>query len=356
MARRTKVVNVSASSKYKITISSSLIDYAAATIKENTVAIISDTTVFALYGELLKKSLQARAKTVYCFQISAGEKSKSFDRYRFLLSKLAENGLDRSSAIIALGGGVVGDLAGFVAASYMRGISFYQMPTTLLAMVDASIGGKTAINIKEGKNLVGAFWQPEEVFVNVDFLKSLDLRAFKQGAVEHFKHGLIANADIIKDIYSAEFKPDGEAYFLVDSIARSAAVKAGVVSDDERERGKRAFLNYGHNIAHALEAVSNHRVTHGDAVAYGIVFDAYLGYKRGYKDLRAETIKFLEWIEPVKIDYNLAELEPYLATDKKTKSNVQHFILLKDLEKPIIVNDISRAELADAWQFVKDVI
>ncbi len=354
MARRTRVVKVKASSNYKITISSDLFAYSAATIRENSVAIISDDIVFGLYGESLKHELLKQGKTVNCFQISAGENSKSFESYKLLLSKLAESGLDRSSAIIALGGGVVGDLAGFVAASYMRGIAFYQMPTTLLAMVDASIGGKTAINIKAGKNLVGAFWQPQEVFINVDFLKSLSLRAFKQGAVEHFKHGLIASKAIIKDIYNEEFKPEGATYFLIDTITKSVAVKAAIVSDDEREQGKRAFLNYGHNIAHAIEAASNHRVTHGDAVAYGLLFDAYLGYKRGYEDLRFEAIKFLEWIEPAKIDFELNELEPYLATDKKTKSNVQHFVLLKSLEKPIIVNDISRAELASAWQFVRD--
>lgn len=355
MARRTRVVEVKASSGYKVTIAADLSDYIKATIKENSLAIISDDNVFALYGKKLEKQLKKDGKVVFSYQLKAGENSKSIENYARLLSGLAKDGFDRSSAIIALGGGVVGDLAGFVAASYMRGIAFYQIPTTLLAMVDASIGGKTAINIKEGKNLVGAFWQPQEVFINSDYLSSLSLQTFKQGAVEHFKHGLIADANILNDIYMDDFRPDGNSDFLVDTIAKSALVKASVVSEDERETGKRAFLNLGHNIAHAIEAASNHRVAHGDAVAYGIVFDVFLSYKRAYKDLRAETIKFFDWLEPATIDFELAELEPYLASDKKTRSKVQHFILLEDLEKPIIVNDISHAELLEAWQFVKEL-
>lgn len=356
MARRKPIViKVTASSTYNITIDNNLNQYAAQTISEKTIVLISDSQVFPIYGEKLIKALESNNKKVFSYTIPAGEKSKSAEQYISLLSQMVNDGIDRNAAVLAFGGGVVGDLAGFVAASYMRGVSFYQMPSSLLAMVDASIGGKTAINIPEGKNLVGAFWQPKEVFIDIDFLASLSEKEFKQGAAEHFKHGLIANKDILNDIEDNNFKPSGNKEKLAEMVAKSAAVKAAIVSIDEKEQGKRAFLNLGHNIAHAIEAATNHAVPHGDAVAYGLVFDAYLSYKRGYKDLRARTTKFLEWLNPVSIDIEFNRLEPYLASDKKTKAKIQHFILLEDLEKPIIVNDISQNELKEAWQYLKEL-
>lgn len=356
MARRKPIViEVKASSRYNITISSNLTQYAAQTIHENVIVLISDDQVFPIYGDKIVKTLESSGKKVFKYIIPAGEKSKSAQQYISLLSQLVNDSIDRNAAVLAFGGGVVGDLSGFVAASYMRGISFYQMPSSLLAMVDASIGGKTAINIPEGKNLVGAFWQPKEVFIDVDFLASLSQKEFKQGAAEHFKHGLIANKDILNDIDDYDFKPNGNKEKLVEMVAKSAAVKAAIVSIDEKEQGKRAFLNLGHNIAHAIEAATKHAVPHGDAVAYGLVFDAYLSYKRGYKDLRDKTTKFLKYLEPVAMDINFDRLEPYLAADKKTKAKIQHFILLEDLEKPIIVNNISQNELKEAWQYLKGI-
>ncbi len=356
MARRESIViKVRASSNYDITINNGLNDYAAQTIKEQTIVLISDEHVFPIYGSKLIEALKNSGKNVFSYVVAAGEKSKSAKQYISLLSQLVNDGIDRDAAVLALGGGVVGDLAGFVAASYMRGISFYQMPSSLLAMVDAAIGGKTAINIPEGKNLVGAFWQPKEVFVDIDFLASLSEKEFKQGAAEHFKHGLIANSEILNDIDDPDFRANGNKEKLAQMVAKSAAVKANIVSIDEREQGKRAFLNLGHNIAHAIEAASQHAIAHGDAVAYGLVFDSYLSYKRGYKDLRAYTTKFLEWLKPASMDIEFARLEPFLAADKKTKAKIQHFILLEDLEKPIIVNDISPSELKEAWDYLKDV-
>ncbi len=356
MARREPIViKVEASSRYNITIDSNLNQYAAQAISEKTIVLISDNQVFPIYGKNLIEALEASAKRVFSYIIPAGEKSKSAEQYLNLLRQMVNDGIDRDSAVLALGGGVVGDLAGFVAASYMRGISFYQMPSSLLAMVDASIGGKTAINIPEGKNLVGAFWQPKEVFIDIDFLASLSQKEFKLGAAEHFKHGLIANKDILNDIKDPDFKPSGNKKRLAKMVAKSAAVKAAIVSIDEKEQGKRAFLNLGHNIAHAIEAATNHTVPHGDAVAYGLLFDSFLSYKRGYKDLRAKTIEFLEYLEPISMDIEFDRLEPYLASDKKTKAKIQHFILLEDLEKPIIVNDISPTELKTAWQYLKEI-
>ncbi len=356
MARRESVViEVNASSRYKINISYNLVGHATQTIAEKTIALLSDSNVFPLYGPKLVRALEESGKKVFSYVVPAGEKSKSAEQYLSILSRMVNDGLDRDSAVVALGGGVVGDLAGFVAASYMRGISFYQMPTSLLAMVDASIGGKTAINIPEGKNLVGAFWQPKAVFVDIDYLASLSEKDFKQGAAEHFKHGLIANREILADINNPDFKPNGNKDKLVKMLAKSAAVKANIVSSDERERGKRAFLNLGHNIAHAIEAATEHAVPHGDAVAYGLVFDSYLSYKRGYNDLRAATTEFLKWLQPVGMDIEFTRLEPFLLADKKTKAKIQHFILLEDLEKPIIVNDISQSELRQAWDYLKEV-
>lgn len=343
-------LTVNVSQAYPIYFGEHLAKFIAAKIQETRLAIISNAVVVPLYANDLAEALRQANKTVSIHTVPDGEDSKSPEMFATLLAELAQNNLDRKSAVIALGGGVVGDLAGFVAASYMRGLTFYQIPTTLLAMVDSSVGGKTGINLNEGKNLVGAFWQPKAVFIDVCYLRSLPEREFRQGAVELFKHGLIADQTILADVDNPEFSPKGDATFLLGIIKRSVKVKADIVAVDEKEQNIRAYLNLGHTMAHALEAASNHQLTHGEAVAYGLVFDAQLAKLRGYADEVERVSRFLRWMKPKALGVkDLDVLEPYMLRDKKNEAGKVKFVLLKHLGEPVIVDDVTLSEREQAW-------
>lgn len=324
-------------------------------IPETHLAIITDDNVAPLYGQWFKSHLE-KEKQVKLYIVSAGEESKSLAIFTKLLRQMVNDGFDRKGAIVALGGGVIGDLAGFIAASYYRGIAFYQCPTSLLAMVDASIGGKTGVNLPEGKNLVGAFWQPKKVFVAIAALKTLPEREFKNGAVELFKHGLLADASILADVNSEEFCTTGNSNFLSDLIARAAKVKVDIVSQDEREAGVRAHLNLGHTLAHALEAHSKHQISHGEAVAYGLVFAAKLASLHGFADETERILDFWHWVQPAPLSVkNFEDLLPYIARDKKHKDKQQNWVLLKKITEPVIVNDINQKQLESAWQYLTTI-
>jgi 3-dehydroquinate synthase len=336
---------------YPVYIGADLLKTLSAEVKADKVALVSDSLVGSLHVGRVEGALEAAGKRVRRYLVPAGESSKRFEVLEGLLREMARDGLNRKSAVLALGGGVVGDLAGFAAAIFMRGIAFYNLPTSLLAMVDASVGGKTGINLPEGKNLVGAFWQPQAVLLDVDFLRTLPQRVFKQGAVELFKHGLLADESILESIYQPGFRPDGDPGFLTEVIGRSVAVKARIVARDEREAGERAHLNLGHSLAHALEAQSDHALSHGDAVGYGLVFAAKLAAERGMADETGKTLHFLRWLEPAPLgNATLDELRPYLARDKKGR----RWVLLRRLGEPCLVDDITDRELEAAWRFLRE--
>ena len=269
---------------YDVVVEAGVLARAGEFIRAPKLALISDDKVAPLYAETVKKSLEAAGSQVFLYTVPATEDSKSLGTLETLLRRLAQDGFNRQSAVVALGGGIVSDLAGFVAASYMRGVAFYTLSTTLLGMVDASVGGKTGVNLPEGKNLVGAFWQPKTVLMDVSVLATLPEHEFRGGAVELFKHGLLADPKLLDDVVDTRFRCDGPADFLETTIARSVKVKADIVAEDEREGGRRAYLNLGHTLAHALEAYTNHALSHGDAVTYGLLFAAKLAAARGYAD------------------------------------------------------------------------
>jgi 3-dehydroquinate synthase len=347
-------LTVQVSQPYPIYFGENLASFIAETVQEKRLAIISNDVVAPLYANELSEALRQQNKTVSIHTVPDGEDSKSAEMFAKLLAELAQNNLDRKSAVIALGGGVVGDLAGFVAASYMRGIAFYQIPTTLLAMVDSSVGGKTGINLTEGKNLVGAFWQPRAVFTDMSYLRSLPEAEFRQGAVELFKHGLLADKSILADVEHPEFYPEGDATFLIDIIKRSVKVKADIVAIDEKEQNIRAYLNLGHTLAHALEAATHHHLTHGEAVAYGLVFDAHLAKQRGYADEVERVVRFLRWMNPKALGISdLGVLEPYMLRDKKNEAGKVTFVILKQIGEPIMVADVSLQECQAAWAFLQ---
>lgn len=244
-------------------------------------AVITDSTVAPLYGERVAAAIgRQRPATVVAFP--AGEWNKNRETWTGVTDRLLDAGLGRDGAVLAVGGGVVGDVAGFVAATYLRGIPYVQIPTTLLAMIDSSVGGKTAVDTPLGKNLVGAFHQPRAVLADVTTLASLPRLHLAAGMAEAMKHGAIADAGYFARL--AEAAPGVFAHDLTtlfDAVRRSLEIKVEVVADDEREQGRRATLNFGHTVAHALESVSGYEILHGEAVAIGMASEAQLGERLG---------------------------------------------------------------------------
>ena len=256
-------------------------------VKGRRCLIVSDSHVFPLYGKLCCQSLLgAGSGAVGHYLFEAGEGSKNIRVWEEILHAAVREKLDRSSVILALGGGVVGDLAGFAAASYMRGIDFIQMPTSLLAMVDSSVGGKTGVDLPEGKNLVGAFWQPKLVLVDTDFLSTLPRRELTAGLAEVAKYGLSLDAKLFARIENSLEEVGGNDWaFYADLVSACCQLKADIVMADERESGLRAVLNFGHTFGHAIEAVTGYSAyIHGEAVGIGMVMAAELSQELGLID------------------------------------------------------------------------
>ena len=262
--------------------------------------IISDDNVFPLYGSQLITSLESQGFEVSSGTIKPGEASKTLEVAAGFYDDLIEQNFERNSVVISLGGGVVGDLAGFVAATYMRGINFVQVPTSLLAQVDSSIGGKVAVNHPRGKNIIGAFYQPELVFIDVTTLSTLAEREFISGMGEIIKHGVGFNYDYLKFLQqnAAEIQQQNPD-LLLQMIYGSCNIKRKIVEQDEKEKGLRARLNLGHSVAHALETLTDYtRLTHGEAVAIGLAQEARLAEK-------------MELISSVLIEEIIATLQQY---------------------------------------------
>lgn len=274
-----KTVTVSASREYQVIIGSGLMPelgkYVSALKAPGKAAIISDSNVWPLYGLAAESSLRNAGFDVLHHCFNAGEASKNAETYLNILNFLAENQLTRSDIIIALGGGVVGDITGFAAATYLRGISYIQVPTTLLAMVDSSVGGKTAIDLPAGKNLVGAFYQPSLVLCDTDVLNSLPESIFRDGCAEVIKYGILYDGKLFKHL-----KDNGLTFDRETVIARCVELKRDVVSEDEFDTGARQKLNLGHTFGHAVEKESDFSISHGQAVAIGMAMITRAACKR----------------------------------------------------------------------------
>jgi len=241
-----------------------------------TIAIISDSNVAPLYEKTLARSLKSAGFNVVTYSFLAGENQKNIDTYEHILYIISQNHLTRTDLLVALGGGVTGDLTGFAAATYLRGIPYLQLPTTLLAAVDSSVGGKTAINLENGKNLAGAFCQPSLVLCDTDCLKTLPNPVFCDGFAEVIKYAMIGGGDLlsllknIEDPSALRADTDTECQLLTEIIAACVAAKAALVEADEFDQGPRRLLNFGHSFGHAIEAASQYRLSHGQAVAVGM--------------------------------------------------------------------------------------
>jgi 3-dehydroquinate synthase len=316
-------------------------------------AVVTDANLARLQGAALGRTFgDAPVHTV-----PAGEDSKSIAELGRALDFLAAQGLDRSGALFAVGGGVVGDLAGFAAASYLRGIDCYQVPTTLLAMVDSSVGGKTGINLKAGKNLAGAFHQPRAVFIATRFLDTLPPREFAAGMAEVIKTGLLGEAPLFDELERAPLAPEDAR--LVSVIRRCCAVKARVVEGDERETSKeggRALLNLGHTFAHAIEQVAGYGTyLHGEAVAVGLC--AAAGLSRGLGMIGDPEVARVEAVVtahhlPARLSAPLpmAKLLAAMARDKKARSGLSRFILLRHLGEAVVRSDVPPEAVEAAWR------
>ena len=300
-------------------------------------ALISDANVAKLYAPTAEKSLRAAGFAPVLITVPAGETAKSLKTVQGCYDQLAAHRLERKSFVVALGGGVVGDLAGFVAATYLRGIPFIQVPTTLLAQVDSSVGGKVGVNLRAGKNLVGAFYQPRLVLADLDTLKSLPIRELRAGLAEVIKYGIIYDAPLFarleRDLPKL-LKLHAQA--LAEVIARCCAIKAEVVGQDEMESGLRAILNFGHTIGHALEAISRYgKYLHGEAISIGQVAAAELStVLTGLPPADAARIAdlFRRAGLPTSVELNARELKNLFAAmrlDKKVSGGETKFVLAK---------------------------
>ena len=318
--------------------------------------VITDENVGEHYAKTVLESLETAGYTANQATLQAGEQTKCGDRVFELYSRCIESGLDRHSFIVALGGGVIGDLAGYVAATYLRGIPFVQVPTSLLAMVDSSVGGKTGINIPEGKNLVGAFYQPRLVLADLDTLKTLPLREFRAGLAEVVKYGIIYEAPFFQMLEESigELQNSENVELLAKVVGRCCEIKAAVVAQDEREGGLRAILNFGHTVGHAVEKVAGYgEYVHGEAVAIGSVFAA-----RASVELTGLSPADCERIEKIfqALDlpgnapgYKWADLREALSVDKKTVGGMPKFVLASEIGTVSIGNEIPEESMERIW-------
>lgn len=310
------------------------------------ILLVTDAAIAQRYAPTVEQSLRTAGYTVARAIVPSGESSKSLTSFDDLITAALEAGLDRKSTIVALGGGVVGDLAGFVAASYMRGVRFVQMPTTILAH-DSSVGGKVAVNHRLAKNIIGAFYQPEFVLYDLDTLRTLPPREVKAGLSEVIKHGLIWNADFVAwcDLYADKLlslDPAALGYALYEGCK----VKAAVVSRDERENDLRAILNLGHTIGHALEAVAGYgQLLHGEAIAIGMVGSARLSVRFGNDPAIATTTErlFRKFGLPVRIPKGIdpEAVMKAMQHDKKFVEGKMVFVVPTAIGKVEIMNDVS---------------
>ncbi|MBP2018446.1 3-dehydroquinate synthase [Symbiobacterium terraclitae] len=301
----------------------------------NRALLVTDSHVAPLYGDAARESLVAAGIQTTRAVVGAGESAKSLSQAYSLYSSCVKAELERSSVIVALGGGVVGDLAGFVAATWLRGIPFVQVPTTLLAQVDSSIGGKTGVDLPQGKNLVGAFHQPSLVVADVSVLKSLPRRELAAGMAEVVKYGVIRSEEFLKYVeVQVGNVLAGDPAVLEHVVAESCRIKAEVVAADPREKGLRAILNFGHTVGHAMEAARGYGSwLHGECVAVGMVAAAAIARHSGIlqdTDLQVRLERVLERLGlPTRLPSGLEpqELEPFLRRDKKVRDGLIHWVL-----------------------------
>ena len=345
------------SSSYEIRIGFKIIDRIALIIAKNNKAIryvlITDDCVGSLYARQMMDSLKDVGLNINYIDFPAGESSKNINTVMDIVGRLLELGADRGTMLIALGGGVVGDLVGFIASIYMRGIPYIQIPTTLIGQVDSSIGGKTAIDLTHGKNLLGTFHQPRAVFADLALLETLPQKEFNNGLAEIIKYGVIDDENIFRMLErNMDAIKNRDSVLLTKVVESCCRIKKSIVEIDEKEQGLRRLLNFGHTLGHAIEAVSKYAISHGEGVALGMIAAARISEKKKYLDTaqvqRIEEIILMAGL-PVKTprDFSAENIISRLAMDKKKKGDVVHFVLLKKIGMPFVNGGIASKLIAD---------
>lgn len=322
-------------------------------IANRKVCIVTDSHVASLYGEEIMSLLAGKCRKNVIFSFTAGEENKTLDTVKSIYKFLIEENFDRKDLLIALGGGVVGDVTGYTAATYLRGVDFVQIPTTLLAQADSSIGGKTGVDFDGYKNMVGAFYMPRLVYMNVSTLKTLEDRQFYSGFAEIMKHGLIKDGAfyewLIENMYEiCDRDPDT----LLEMVQKSCLVKKLVVEKDPTEKGDRALLNFGHTIGHAIEKYKNFSLTHGECVALGAVAAAFISWKHEWLSMEEYyeiRDMFVPFYLPISIeDIDPAEILKLTKSDKKMENGQLKFVLLKKAGKAVIDKNVSDEDILNA--------
>ncbi|MCR5784084.1 MAG: 3-dehydroquinate synthase [Eubacterium sp.] len=324
------------------------------------IMIVTDTNVAPLYLEELKNALFDEYKNIYSCVIDAGEENKTIETVQNVYEDLILNKFERRDLLIALGGGVVGDLTGFTAATYLRGVDFIQIPTTLISMSDSSIGGKTGVDFKAYKNMVGAFYMPKLVYMNLSALNSLPDRQLASGMGEVIKHGYIKNRDLLDKLNNSVEKIHNKEFsFMKEIIYMNCDIKRGVVENDPTEKGERALLNFGHSIGHAIEKLMNFELYHGECVALGMQAASYISYKRGNitEDEYTSVIDICKKYDlPTKFTpkgFNAINIIETMKSDKKMDKGTLKFILLEKVGSAIIDRTVTDEEITEA---VKTII
>ncbi len=342
-----KKIRIDASKSYDVVISENILDDSgemiAAIAGKCKVAVISDSVVYPLYGDRVKKSLEKAGFPVVSHIFKNGEESKNTEEYVKVVEFLAENQLTRSDIVVALGGGVTGDMTGFAAATYLRGIKFVQIPTTFLAAVDSSVGGKTGINLKSGKNLCGAFHQPSLVLCDTKTLDTLSEEIFADGISESIKCGMLESKSLFE-------KMNGDIRSNIEEIiAECVSIKCRAVCEDEFDTGTRQKLNLGHTVGHAIEKLSCFKISHGHAVAIGMAIITKAAEKAGLCEMGTSE-KLIDTFKacklPTKCDYTAEELEKIMLSDKKRAGNTITLVIPKKIGDCILYK-ISTGELLE---------
>jgi len=333
------------SRSYDIYIGQDILDRTGLLLVKNTWAgryiIVADANVRTLHGNRVLETLRAMGLQTDLISFPAGERSKTMDGMLDVVEQLSKLGADRATGLIALGGGVVGDLTGFVASIYMRGIPCVQIPTTLLAQVDSSIGGKTGVDLPAGKNLLGTFHQPKAVFIDLAFLETLSPREFGNGLAEIVKCGVIDDTELLDSLEREIGTLRGDRRILERVIARVCRIKKGIVEIDETEKGLRRILNFGHTVGHAVEAESGYALSHGEAVAIGMTAAALLSEKMKYlpaedRERITSLIRAAGLPDRIPPELSTEGILSRMKLDKKKEGHTIHFVLLKKPGMPFV--------------------
>lgn len=316
--------------------------------------VITNPTVNHHYATIVKSSLQDAGLATKIIEVPDGEEYKSYETANKLYDELIEHKMDRTSTVISLGGGVIGDLSGFVAATYMRGIPFVQIPTTLLAQVDASVGGKVAINHPKGKNMIGAFYQPKFVLIDIGMLDTLPMRDVRSGMAELIKHGMIMDLPLFEELESkVDLVVDMDKKLMIDLVAQSCRDKGKIVQEDEREAGIRAILNYGHTFAHAIEALTDYKTyRHGEAVSIGMACAGRLSVNIGFLDRSAHE-RQIKLLTAIGLPTKFPELDPQdvlrsMYRDKKVSGGRLRLVLQKSIGEVVITDEVDDEQVIEA--------